>query len=327
MATIKDVAARSGISIKTVSRVLNGADTVRPNIRAKVEQAIRELQYRPALAARQLVTGRSFIIVLLVPDTAHWYYSMMVQAMAQACRSVGWHLVVETFDRQALEEDEHWSIGLSCDADAVIVLPPWSDHPRMLPSLERLGLPAVRIAGRVPGYGMLLKVHDRDVARQLVEHLIAQGHQRIAMIAPPSDQLSSEERHLGYRDAMAAAGLDVPDAFVFRSTMLFESGAEAFRQLMSLPVRPTAFFAVNDATALGAMTTALRLGFRVPQDLAFAGFDNSPESRYAFPSLTTADQPFEQIARQAVLMAIGRDEEQVETPRRIILRESSQSAL
>ncbi|WP_068085405.1 LacI family DNA-binding transcriptional regulator [Novosphingobium rosa] len=323
MATIKDVAERSGISIKTVSRVINGAQTVRPNIRAKVEQAIRALNYVPALAARQLVTGRNFIIVLLVPDAAHWYYSRMVLAIAQACRSVGWHLVVEVFERAALEEDEGWSIGLSCNADAVIVLPPWADHPRMLQSLAALGLPAVRVAGRSPGYGAVLDVHDRAISRQMVEHLIAQGHERIAMIAPPNDRVSSEERHLGYRDAMMAAGHRVPDAFVIRSNMLFEGGVDAFRQLMSLPVRPTAIFAVNDSSALGAMTTALRLGYRVPRDIAFAGFDNSPESMSSYPSLSTVAQSFDTIGRNAVLMAIGRTSDEEGIQSEIILRESS----
>ncbi|MDE1916579.1 MAG: LacI family DNA-binding transcriptional regulator [Sphingomonadales bacterium] len=323
MATIKDVAEKSGISIKTVSRVINGVETVRPNVRAKVEAAIRALNYRPALAARQLVTGRNFILVLLVPDAAHWYYSNMVLCMAQACRLVGWHLVVEVFERKALEEDDNWTIGLSCNADAVIVLPPWSDHPRMLCSLEALGLPAVRIAGREPGYGMILEIHDRAISCELVTHLIAQGHQRIAMIAPPSDRIASEERHLGYRDAMAAAGLEVPASFVLRSDMQVSGGEEAFRHLMAQPIRPTAIFAANDGMALGAMTMALRLGFRVPQDLAFVGFDNSPESRCAYPSLTTVAQPFEDVARTAVLMAIGR-----ETPDRfirgeILIRESS----
>jgi LacI family transcriptional regulator len=323
MATIKDVAERSGISIKTVSRVINGAETVRANVRAKVELAIRELNYRPALAARQLATGRSYVVVMLVPDVAAWYYSRMLLAAAQACRAVGYHLVVEVFDRDALATDEGWTIGLSCNADAVIVLPPWSDHPRMLRSLEGLGLPAVRIAGRAPGYGMVLDVHDRAVSAALTQHLIAQGHTRIAMIAPMSDRMASEERHLGYRDAMAGAGLDVPDAYVMRSAMTFESGAAVFTQLMALPVRPTAFVAVNDATALGAMTTALRLGFRVPQDLAFVGFDNSPESRCTFPALTTVDQPFDRIARGAVLMAIGREDDDAPIEQRIILRESS----
>lgn len=324
MATIKDVAERSGISIKTVSRVLNGVETVRPKVRAKVEAAIRDLNYRPALAARQLASGRSHVVVMLVPDVAAWYYSCMLLAAAQACRAVGYHLVVEVFDRAALEADEDWRIGLSCDADAVIVLPPWSDHPHMVRALEALGLPAVRIAGRDAGYGRVLDVHDRGIACELVTHLIGRGHQRIAMIAPPSDRLASEERHLGYRDAMAKAGLSVPEVFVVRGGMTFESGEEAFGRLMALPLRPTAIVAVNDATALGAMTTALRLGFRVPGDLAFTGFDNSTESRSAYPALTTVEQPFDAMARKAVLMAIGREGEDMPMTPRIILRASSE---
>lgn len=324
MATIKDVAEKSGISIKTVSRVLNGVETVRPNVRAKVEAAIRDLNYRPALAARQLVSGKTYIIVILVPDVAAWYYSRMLLAMAQACRAAGWHLMVEVFERHALQEDADWSISLACEADAVIVLPPWSDHPAMLRALEALGLPAVRVAAQAAGYGMVVDVHDRAVSAQLVAHLIAQGHERIAMIGPPSAQVASEQRHLGYRDAMAAAGLEAPEAYLMRSSMTFESGAEAFAQLMALPVRPTAIVGVNDATALGAMSSALRLGFRIPQDLAFTGFDNSAESRSIWPPLTTVEQPFEAIARAAVLKAIGREEPRSEPATgRILLRESS----
>jgi len=307
MTTIKDVAESAGISIKTVSRVINGAPTVRPKVRAKVEAAMAALNYRPALAARQLASGRSFIVALIAPRATYSYFSRMMVAMAEACRSVGHHLVLEVIDAQEVEAPD-WHLRLSCDPDAVLVIPPYADHPRMVAALATLGKPLVRVAGAQDGMGQSLPVEDAAIAGEMARYLLGKGHRRLAIIAPPRDTMPAWSRVTGFAAALAEAGVDLPEAYMLRGDMRFSSGDAALRQLMALPQRPSAIFACNDPMALGAMSAALRLGFAVPQDVAIAGFDHSSEGQMGFPTLTTIHQPVEDIARRAVGMALGRAE-------------------
>ena len=317
MATIKDVAEHSGISIKTVSRVINGVRTVRPKVREKVEASIRELNYRPALAARQLASGRSFIIALISPRQTYSYFSRIMVATADACRKVGYHLVLEVMDR------EDWTITLSCEPDAVIVVPPFADNPRVLAELAKLDKPLVRIAGKNDGIGRSVEVHDHAIARDMAHYLADKGHQVLAMIAPPRPDMASDERLTGFRDGLAERGLELPDSHVVRAGMTFAEGERAFRDLMALPRRPGAIFAANDQMALGAMACALRMGFRVPQDVAIAGFDNSDEGQMCYPALTSIHQPVEEIARIAVDLALDRPCADAGFAHHLVIRESA----
>lgn len=317
MATIKDVALHSGISIKTVSRVINGAASVRPRSREKVEAAIRALNYRPALAARQLASGRSFMIAMIAPPVTYSYFSRLMVATADACRRLGHHLVLEVMDR------EDWSLALSCEPDAVIVVPPFADDARMLAALAALGKPLVRIAGRNDGIGRSVEVHDHAIAREMAHYLAGKGHQVMAMIAPPRPDMASEERLTGFRDGLADKGLELAESQVVRGGMSFAEGERAFRELMAQPRRPSAIFAANDVMALGAMACALRMGFRVPQDVAIAGFDNSIEGQMCFPALTSVHQPVEEIARIAVDLALDRGEGGASFAHHLVIRESA----
>jgi len=317
MATIKDVAEHSGISIKTVSRVINGAPSVRPKVRAQVEASIRALNYRPALAARQLASGRSFIIAMIAPRLTYSYFSRIMVATADACRKVGYHLVLEVMDR------EDWAITLSCEPDAVIVVPPFADDPRVLAALMDLGKPVVRIAGKDDGIGRSVAVHDHAIAREMADYLAGKGHQVLAMIAPPRPDMAAEERLTGFREGLVTRGLALPDSHVVRAGMTFAEGERAFRELMALPRRPSAIFAANDQMALGAMACALRMGFRVPQDVAIAGFDNSLEGQMCYPALTSIHQPVEEIARIAVDMALDRGDGDASFAHHLVLRESA----
>ncbi|MFM2302590.1 MAG: hypothetical protein RLZZ84_2326 [Pseudomonadota bacterium] len=306
MSTIVDVAARAGVSIKTVSKVLAGADTVRPKLKTRILAAMEELDYRPALAARQLASGRSYIVALLVPRLVGSYFATLVMEVSRACARRGYHAIVESFD----DSDDllaEAALRLSCNPDAIVVAPPLSNNARLLDRLEQLGLPFARIAAASDAPGIPVRVEGRDAARGVVEHLIAQGHRRIAMLAPPGEASPSDDRRLGHGDALAAAGIAGDPALVVRTDFSFSGGARAMRGLMALKDRPTAIFCGNDLTALGALAMAQSLGLAVPDDVAIAGFDNSPESRQVFPPLTTVDQPIAAIATAAVDAALGRD--------------------
>lgn len=325
MSTIADVAAHAGVSIKTVSKVLNGADTVRPRLRARITEAMAALDYRPALAARQLASGRSYIVALLMPVAEGNYYTRIIIEMTRACAQRGYHAIVETLD---LESDlaSETLLRLSCNPDAIVVAPPFSNNAQLLAKLVQFGIPFSRIAAVADGPGVPVHVPGRAAARDMTRHLIAQGHRRIAMLAPPGEHLPADDRRLGYLDALDEAGIPVAPELVVRTNFGFASGAKAAEALLALPDRPTAIFAGNDLTALGAMARAQDLGLRIPQDLAVAGFDNSADSRLVYPALTTVHQPLAEIVRVAVDAALGRLDAVPDFPFRLVIRGSTGGA-
>lgn len=322
MSTIADVAAKAGVSIKTVSKVLNGADTVRPRLKQRIIEAMKELDYRPALAARQLASGKSYIVALLMPYAEGSYYTRTILAMSRACARRGYHAIIETlgFDSDLPNEAV---LRLSCNPDAIVVAPPFSNNPLLLEKLHNLNVPFARIAANTEGPGIRISVPGRTAACEMTSHLIEQGHTRIAMLAPPDENLPADDRRVGYFDALSNAGIPIDPRLVVRTSFGFPSGAMAAQGLLALADRPTAIFAGNDLTALGAMAKAQELGYRIPQDLAIAGYDNSADSRVSYPALTTVHQPVEEIVSAAVDAALGRAIADSPFPYRIVIRGST----
>lgn len=325
MTTIRDVARHAGVSFKTVSRVINGEPAVRKEMRERVQVAIRELGYQPTLAARQLAGHKSYIISLIAPRVAASYIARIMIATAAECRAVGYHLNMEVIDvahdRDPVESDD--KVSFSVKPDAVILIPPFADHAGLIGQIESEGLPLVRIAAVGGGYGTRLAVNDENITVALIEHLLELGHRRIGIVAPASPKLASQTRVLGYRRALLAAGITPDPALEVRGDFTFASGAAAATQLMALPQRPTAIFAASDDMALGVMAEAQRLGYRIPDDLAVAGFDDSPQSRLVYPALTTVFQPIAEMARAAVHAAIGRELENFHVRHELRLRGST----
>lgn len=322
MSTIVDVASHAGVSVKTVSKVLNGSDTVRPRLRQRILDAMAELDYRPALAARQLASGRSYIVALLVPMSEGSYFARIVTETSRVCAQRGYHAMVETLDAESYLPSEA-VLRLSCNPDAIVVAPPLSNNIPLLNKLEQLGIPFSRIAASSEGPGIAIRASSRAAGRDVTRHLLAQGHTRIAMLAPPSEAFPADDRRLGYLDALNEAGIPVDPVLVVRTQFNFATGVSAVQALMALADRPTAIFAGNDLTALGAMAKAHDLGFRIPRDLAIAGFDNSPDSRHVYPALTTVHQPVEEIVRAAVDAALGNLKETPDFEFRLIVRGST----
>ncbi len=301
LSTIKDVARVAGVSFKTVSRVINGGHNVTPMLRERVEEAIRQLDYRPTLAARQLASHRSFVINLVIPRLAASYTGRLIVAIADECRQSGYHLVTEVYDPQAEGQRPMFSIR----SDAVILIPPFSDDPVLLDRLEEAKATVIRVASKGEGYGQCVAIDDTEIAARLVHHLLELGHRRIGMIAPPSPQRPADTRTMGYRMALREAGVEVDERLVVRGDMTFGGGVQAAMRLLAMPERPTAIFGATDYMALGAMSVANQLGYRVPDDVAIAGFDNAPESQMVFPPLTTVHQSVEHIAQVAIGLALS----------------------
>ena len=319
MATIKDVAQRAGVSFKTVSRVINHYN-VRPELRARVDAAIQQLDYRPTLAARQLATQRSFFITLIMPPAVGSYFARWMLAVSEACHAVGHHLVIETYDATS------GAGGVSMDngvrSDAIILIPPFADHDALLAQLATRGVPIVRL-GSASGDALSVAIDDATASAAMVEHLIALGHRRIGMIAHQEVAKATESRVEGYRAALAKADIPFDPDLLVRCEFYFKDGVEAATTLLALRDRPTAIFAAADYLALGAMAQVQKLGYRVPDDIAIAGFDDSLEGRMTFPPLTTVRQPIRAFAKAAVAVATGRSAPPEPCPSQIILRGST----
>lgn len=325
MVTITDVAHRAGVSMKTVSRVLNNEAHVRPAVREKVQSAVAALGYRPNLAARQLAGHKSFIIGYPFNNPSAAYVTDILLGAARACRDRGYHLVSEPVDllENAVEIIDRLISTLR--PDGMILIPPLAEIPAVIDQIEKAGLPLVRIAGSAEGYGEALRIDDADIARQMVAHLAEQGHRRIAFIRPPAHHSQAASRFDGYCAGLSAAGITFDPGIVVDGAFDVESGMAAARSLLDLPEAPTAIFASNDQMALGALRVAHQRKLDVPGDVAIAGFDDLPASAFAWPPLTTVRQPIEALGACAACMLLGEAPDDGALTHQLILRESTLS--
>lgn len=300
-ATIHHVADLAGVSIKTVSRVLNGEPHVRPALRQRVLWAVKELSYAPSQAARRLAGAKSFLVALIYNNPSPSYVAGIQEGAAGRCRALGYHLVVEPLEREH-DNDPLPLLNMlkTLSPDGVILIPPLSDDRDLLGHIETYRTPIVRIAGHIEGPGARLVTHERDAARLAVEHLIGFGHKRIAMVTPPPTHQAAAARLDGFRDAMGAAGLKVDPRFLAPGRFDVESGQEAAEVLLALKHPPSAIFAANDEMALGVMRAARERGLSIPEDISIVGFDDTPSSRSAWPPLTTVRQPLQEFGAAAV---------------------------
>ena len=314
--TIKDVAARAGVSFKTVSRVMNGDVRVNAGMHEAVETAMAELGYRPHRAARALRSSRTYAIALLAgsrddpapgeraqfPD----YLGEVIAGCTRACRPAGFHLVFELLTYGDRRKAAAIAGALLDDLapDGVVLVPPLCDLAWLLDLLEQRGIAYVRLMpGGALERGPCFAVDDYAAARTLTERLLATGHRHLAFIAGPPDHLAARARREGFEAAVAAchgarAAIGEGDFFV-------ASGEREACRLLSGPDRPTALFAANDSMAAGALRAADRLGLAVPGDLAVAGFDDSFLAGLTTPPLTSIRQPTAELARRAAATLIA----------------------
>lgn len=298
--TLHDVARLAGVSIKTVSRVVNNESHVREDKRQRVQAAIAQLNYRPNVAARTLSGAKSYLMAFLAPDGARTYIDQQLRGVLATCQKAGYHLVVEFFDMQAKDNFERVRTLCTCTRlDGVILAPGLCDMPEVIEFLDTMGIAHVAISPREALPSPYVYMDDVDAAYRMTQHLLGLGHRRIAFIGHQKGWRFAERRLQGFRSAMKAAGMPVPPEYMIEGSFTFRSGQECAEALFALKSRPTAVFAINDETAIGAMTCAYQHGLSVPRDLSIAGFDDSPLAMIAWPQLTTVRQPIEAMASAA----------------------------
>ncbi|MBW8882438.1 MAG: LacI family DNA-binding transcriptional regulator [Asticcacaulis sp.] len=271
VSTINDVARLAGVSIKTVSRVMNDEPNVREETRAKVKEAANLLHYRPNLLA-------------------------------------GYHLMAEPQDAHA-PDLERSIAGLlaTIRLDGVILTPPLCDMAVVLQTVEAAGVPYVRVAPFLyPGRSACVRMDDARAAYEMTDHLLKLGHRDIGFVLGHPEHGASHLRYEGFVKAMRDAGLEPRAEWVKQGYFTFESGGEAAKALFAGASRPTAVFASNDVMAFGMMAQAQQQGLKVPDDVSIVGFDDTPGSTLIWPHLTTIRQPIEDLAHEAADILLAR---------------------
>ena len=303
--TIIDVAREAGVSIKTVSRVMNKEPTVHADTRARVQQAVAALNYRPQLSARSLAGAKSFLIGLLYYDPSAAFVAGVQQGATLGCREAGRHLVVESLQENAAHVPAQIESMLAAlRPDGMILTPPLCDNPAILETLRAHRTPCVLISPSGDGHGMAsVCMDDALAAEELTNLLISLGHRAIGFIE--GNQAASLRRRAGYERALKAHGITPDASLVMPGNFEFDAGVDAARRLFALPRPPTAIFAANDYMALGALTEAQRQGISVPGDLAIVGFDDTDAASLVWPPLTTVRQPLAEMAMAAVAMLLA----------------------
>ncbi|MDQ1041123.1 DNA-binding LacI/PurR family transcriptional regulator [Streptomyces sp. V3I8] len=299
---LKDVAARAGVSIRTVSNVVSGSANVAEETRARVQRVLDELGYRPNQAARNLRGGRTGLVGLTIPELHSPYFAELAGLVVEAAAQRSWTVVIDQ-THGAPDAERRLLEGTGGRLVDGLIISPWSIGPEELTACAG-GVPVVLLGERAThGLADHVAVDNALAAEEATAHLLAGGHRRIAAIGlqPHLSNGTAHHRLSGYRTALRKAGV-TPDPALEKPVRALHrrDGAEAMTALLREDARPDAVFAFTDELALGALHVAGAAGLRVPEDLALVGFDGIEDARYANPALTTVVPDKRQIAERAL---------------------------
>jgi LacI family transcriptional regulator len=306
-ATIDDVAAMAGVSPKTVSRVVNREPNVRESTRARVEQAIAALAYRPNQFARNLASQRSNLIGLIYDDPSAYeipssgYVMRLQTGSLRACRAANYELLIHPcryVDKNVVAELQ--ALLRQIQPAGIIVAAPLSNMPRIVNAIEACGTPLVRLSpGRQDHPQFTVVTNDRETSAEMTRHLASLGHRRIAFIKGDARHKAVGNRYLGYLDGLKECGLEYSPQLVAQGDNSVASGESCALKLLGATNPPTAIFAANDDMAAGVMRVAAKRGIPVPGRLSVAGCDDIALARQIYPTLTTIRQPLAAMAEVA----------------------------
>lgn len=298
MVTIKDVAREAGVSVATVSRVLNGSGPVSEQTGQRIREVAGRLRYVPHGGARSLITRKTQTLGVLLPDLYGEFFSEVIRGMDETAQQRGFHLLITRgcADKHGIATAIRAMRGR---VDGVVAMSPDLDADSLLDIPANL--PVVLLCSLPRGHALdSLTIDNRRGARDMVRHLLALGHRRIAIIKGAPRNHDASERLRGYRDALREAGIASDRSLEPEGGFTEAGGYAAALRLVNVKPRPTAVFAANDSMAIGALSALRESGLRVPEDMAVTGFDDIPLARYMDTPLSTVSVPIRALGARAV---------------------------
>ncbi|OAN41811.1 LacI family DNA-binding transcriptional regulator [Mycolicibacterium iranicum] len=292
-----DVARLAGVSHQTVSRVINGSTNIRPATKARVEEAIEELGYRPNTAARALVTRRSGIIGVVGSNSGLYGPASIQRSVLEAARAAGYFSSLVPLAEVTVEELHSALDHLVRQSVEAIVMIVGKEDALAVVHATSAGVPLIVVEGDLSGRGLTVGVDQIEGARQATTHLLDLGHRAIDHVAGPLTYTEAKGRRTGYAMTMRSAGLTAGE--LWEGDWTPQSGYRIGRELVQR-ARSTAVFVANDQMSIGVMHAFAEAGVRVPEDVSVVGFDDIPESGYLNPALTTVRQDFRVLGQRAI---------------------------
>lgn len=339
MASIYDVAQLAGVSVATVSRVLNSSASVTEATKAKVKSAMLRLGYTPNPSARTLRNNRTGLVALITPEIINPYFAAVASGVQDMCRKSKYQLILCNTGGDESLEISYLDLLSNKQVDGIIIAPPGTHtNPKSDGKIQNLlnrNYPLVMIGRRFESDTINCDIVTTNTAigtREAMQHILDGGHSRIAYLGGPNPNVA-KTRLATFRSSLSANGLIIDENLIFQTNLTLEDGYKICRKLLTLSNRPTAIFAVNDMVAIGAMIALQEARIPIPEEMIVVGFDDIPLAAMFRPSLSTVVQPKYDLGRIAAERLIGRIEgaidkfETISLPTHLVIRESSMSRL
>jgi LacI family transcriptional regulator, repressor for deo operon, udp, cdd, tsx, nupC, and nupG len=314
MANIQQVAKEAGVSVATVSRVLNGQNSVTAKTRMKVEIAIEKLNYEPSMLGRNLRNSESRLLLILIPQISNPFYFEIIKGIESTAIQHNHNILLCETDSSSAREDIYFNLVRMKMADGIISMDPAVNIETLTKLAEQHAIiqcSEYSLDSGIP----YVTIDNEGAAFQAVNHLIQLGHKKIALINSDETYLYARQRKMGYKKALEQHGIHVKEDYIYHNKGIgFDYGQQTMRKILAMEDRPTAIFAVSDLLAIGALKEINAMGLNVPNDIAIIGFDKIDFSNMTHPTLTTIAQPMYQMGTTAANMLIKKIKgEQVES--------------
>ncbi len=328
MTTIRDVAEEAGVSIATVSRVLNKQVSVSPATRVKVEKAIEQLNYQPNYLGRNLRRAETKIILVILQNISNPFYSKVVEGIEDLGHKHGYNIMICNTDSESERERSYLDLLVNRLVDGVILMEPEINSQE----LSQIGndFPVVQCCEYIEGTDVPhISIDNVEAGYTAINHLIKLGHTRIGMISGYNRLLSAMQREKGYKKALGDAGINYDQDLIKYGSYGFTGGLRATKELLQMKNTPTAIFAISDITAIGAIRAIKEAGLKIPEDIAVVGFDNTSIASMYDPQVTTISQPrydLGKISMEMLLNLINNEKvssREVYLEHELIIREST----
>jgi len=304
--TIKDVAQRAGVSVTTVSHVINKTRFVSDELKQKVLKAMEELSFKPNAVARSLRVKESNTIGLIIPDSTNPYFAEIGWGVEYSSRKHGYSVILCNSDDDLQKEESYINVLIEKQVDGIIIVAAGSSTAHLI-SLQERNIPTVMFERDSPDVKIDSVQVDNKIGGQIAtRHLIELGHTRIACITGPREVTPSYSRFDGYKEELERNGIEIRKEYIIKGDFKPQGGYEAAEELLNLAQPPTAIFACNDLMAIGVSRAVIERGMKIPGDISLIGFDDIYLSKYTNPPLTTIKQPRLAMCEEAVNCLLSR---------------------